>query len=149
MNIRHSAVLALLGLLPLSGAVAQSFFEVPTAVIITDDFSPIDSNWTPVTGNWTVSAGTYGDTLAGESDITVITHYPGLSPGDPGDTALRQKDFTVRARVRNQAPGPTGDAGVVYGYQDSQNYYEAVVAVTGDAEVRSVVNGTVSVLGTL
>jgi hypothetical protein len=46
-----SVLLALISLaLPLSTAFAQSFFEPPTAVIVTDDFSPIEDPWQPMAG---------------------------------------------------------------------------------------------------
>lgn len=149
MRTLLSVLLGLLSSSLLPSAFAQSSFEVPTAVPIADDFSPMQAQWEPVTGNWTVSGGTYGDNLGSDPDVTVITSYPALAPGNPPDFRLQAQDFTVRARVRNQAVAAGSYAGVVYGYQDSQNYYEAVISATGVVQIRNVINGNTTVLGSL
>lgn len=51
------------------------------------------------------------------------------------------QDFTVSARMRNQGTDDTHLVGLVYGYQDSQNYYELVVSATGKVRMRTVMNG--------
>jgi hypothetical protein len=43
--------------------------------------------------------------------------------------------------MRNQGTDDTHLVGLVYGYQDSQNYYELVVSATGLAFMRKVMNG--------
>lgn len=136
-------------LLHLSSALAQSQFEVPTAVTIADDFSPMQAQWEPVTGHWSVSNGTYGDTLDSDPDITVITAYPATAPGSPPDFRLQAQDFTVRSRVRNQGLAANSYAGVIYGYQDSQNFYEAVISANGVVQIRNVVNGNTTVVGSM
>jgi hypothetical protein len=141
MKTLRSVFLAFVSLLPLAPAFAQSDQSPPTAVIIQDDFSPVNSQWEPASGTWTVADGTYGNTTRGPTSITRITSYRGVHPASPPDSEVRFDDFTVSARMRNQ--GTTDDhlVGLVYGYQDSQNYYELVVSATGRAIMRKVMNG--------
>lgn len=58
METLRSVFLALLCLLPLATAFAQSDQSPPTATIIEDDFSPVQSQWQPAIGTWTVADGT-------------------------------------------------------------------------------------------
>lgn len=142
MQTLLSVFLALVSLLlPLANAFAQSDQTPPTAVIIEDDFSPVQSQWQPALGSWTVGNGTYGNNTSLPTSITRITSYRGVHPTPPPDSEVRFDDFTVSARMRNQ--GTTDDhlVGLVYGYQDSQNYYEVVVSATGKIRMRTVMNG--------
>lgn len=150
MHIRSSVLLALMMLLlPFTYAFALAVHSPPDAYIIREDFSPNETQFEPVTGRWTVSGGTYGDNLDSNPDISVITSYPSEVPTSPPEPKITYDDFTVRARVRNQGSTADAYAGLVYGYQDQQNYYEAVVSATGVVQVRSVVNGQTTVLGSL
>jgi hypothetical protein len=142
MNILPSVLLALLPLLlPLANAFAQSDQQPPTAIIVQEDFSPMQSQWEPESGTWSVANGTYGNSSAGATDITRITFYRDVHPAGPGDSVVTFQDFTVSARMRN---GGTSDAhlvGLIYGYQDSQNYYEVVVSAIGTVRMRTVMSG--------
>ncbi|HKS58231.1 MAG TPA: hypothetical protein VJS12_23245 [Steroidobacteraceae bacterium] len=141
MKTLCSALLALVSVIALAPAFAQSDQVPPTAVIIQDDFSPVNSQWQPAVGTWTVANGTYGNAARLPTSITTITSYRGVHPATPPESAVQFQDFTVSARMRN--PGTTDDqlVGLVYGYQDSQNYYELVVSGTGRAVLRTVMNG--------
>jgi hypothetical protein len=142
MNMRTSVVLALLFLLlPLSHALAVTDQEPPTAQLVFDDFSPMRNTWQPASGSWSIANGTYGDSFAGSADITTIVEYRNIDPATPPDSQLRQNNYVLRARVLNRGVDDTHRAGIVYGYQDSQNYYEATVSATGGVRVRTVVNG--------
>ena len=43
--------------------------------------------------------------------------------------------------MRNQGTGDTHLVGLIYGYQDSQNYYEVVISAIGTVKMRTVMNG--------
>jgi hypothetical protein len=125
-------------LLPLSSAFAQTDQEPPTASIVFEDFSPIQNNWQSVSGTWTATNATYGGSANG---ISVITEYRGLHPAAPPSPELQFPEFFVRARMRNQGIEDNELVGLVYGYQDSQNYYELVVSALGTVRMRTVMSG--------
>lgn len=143
MNILLSVLLALLSLLlPLTNAFALADQESPTAVIVSDDFhSPTQYSWQPASGTWTFGGGTYGSGAAGASDISVITQYREFDPASPPVTELRYPEFFVRALMRNQGTADSHLVGLVYGYQNPQNYYEVVVSALGNIRTRTVMNG--------
>lgn len=142
MNIPPAALLALVSLaFPFVNALAQSDQFPPTAHIVEEDFSPMENQWEPVNGTWTVANGTYGSSLAGGTDISTITSYRDVHPAGPPSTVLRFEEFFVRARVRNQGFDDTHHVGIVYGYEDSQNYYEAIISAVGSVRIRTVMNG--------
>jgi hypothetical protein len=142
MNILLSALLAaFLLFLPLANSFAQTDQEPPTAVIVAEDFSPMRHTWQPLNGVWDVNNGTYGASSAGETDISTIISYRGLHPADPPEAEIRHEEFFVRARVRNHGVNDTQHVGIVYGFQDSQNYYEALISGFGFLRLRTVVNG--------
>lgn len=143
MNTRVSVLLSLLALLiaPFSCAFAVSDSEPPTAQLVFDDFSPMRNTWEQVSGTWTVANGTYGNSSTAPNHITTIVEYRSLDPVAPPSSQLRQDNFVLRARVLNRGVDDTAQAGIVYGYQDSQNYYEATVSATGGVRVRTVLNG--------
>jgi hypothetical protein len=66
------AALVALASLPNFAAATLSGQEPPTAVIVREDFVPLDEQWQPASGNWSVSAGTYNSTAAGTTDLTRI-----------------------------------------------------------------------------
>jgi len=117
------AALVALASLPNFAAATLSGQEPPTAVIVREDFVPLDEQWQPASGNWSVSAGTYNSTAAGTTDLTRIIAYSDIASNPPTDT-LRFDHFTVSARVRSRGTGE-GAVGIVYQYQDAANYYEA------------------------
>jgi len=145
MNILSSVLLALISLLlPLANAFAQSGAgeqQPPSITLAQDDFSPMAEEWTPASGRWAVANGTYGDSFAGNNDITTITSYNSPFPGSGPAPKVSAEDFTLRARVLNLGVDDTHRVGIVYGYQDSQNYYEVVVSAIGTVHVRTVTNG--------
>lgn len=136
-------LLALLSLsLPLKNALASDA-RPPTAVFVDEDFSSISPLWQPVSGTWTGANGTYGSSAAGAADISVITSYREVSSGDPPNDELLTPEFFVRALMRNPGTTDAHLVGLVYGYQDSQNYNEVVVSALGTVQVRTVINGAV------
>jgi hypothetical protein len=137
------SVLLALGaiVLPQTSAFAQTDQEPPTAVIVEEDFSPLNQTWQPVSGNWSVATGTYSNVALGDPNISVITQYRHIRPAEEPSTELRFTEFFVRARVRNQGFKDTQYVGIVYGYQDSQNYYEVLLSALGTLRVRTVMNG--------
>jgi hypothetical protein len=141
MNIRLTALLALLSLLPFSNAFAQTDQEPPTFVVVSEGFSPTTSAWEPASGTWTFGGGTYGSSAAGASDISVITEYRSFLPAFPPEPDVRFPEYFVHARMRNQGTGDTHYVGLVYGYQDPLNYYEVVVSALGTVRVRTVMSG--------
>src|SRR5688572_13851039 len=146
MHILPSALLALFStaslLLPLTNSFAQvSDQEPPTAVIVNENFSPMRHVWAPVNGNWAVSSSSYASNAAGENDLAIILRYRGVEPSEPPLGEIVHADFSLRARVRNQGVDDTHHVGIVYGYQDSQNYHELLLSAVGHIRVRTVQNG--------
>ena len=134
----------LLGLL-LSTNLALSQVEPvpPTAVIISENFQPLKAAWHQESGRWSTNKGIYTSSALGETDISTIVAYRGLQAADPLTSMLPFDRFTLRTRIRNQGSQSTHRAGVVYQYQDSANYYEAIVSPTNVLTLQRVTNGTV------
>ena len=142
MNFLPSTLLVLISLLlPLANAFAQSDQSPPTAIIVKDDFSPMQSQWEPVSDRWSVANGVYGNEGPGPANITTITSYRGVSPVEPSESFVHFQDFTVSARMRNSGTTNAHLVGLIYGFQDSNNYYELVVSATGLTRLRAVING--------
>lgn len=132
------------GFLSFTNASAASDATPPTADIVVEDFSPLTQTWQATSGRWNVTSGTYGSSFAGANDISTITSYRQLDPTFPNTSQLDFADFLVRARVRNDGFDDTHHVGLVYGYQDSQNYYEVIISAVGSLRVRTVMNGVVA-----
>ena len=132
MSILLSVLLALVSLLlPLSSALAQQDQFPPTAEIVVEDFSPMRQVWQPALGNWSVANGTYGNSSGVGRNISRITEYRNIIPAFPPSFEISYEEFFIRTRMRNQGTGDTHLVGLVYGYQDSQNYYEVVISAIG------------------
>jgi hypothetical protein len=141
MRVELSVLLSLSLLLPLNSALAQSDQSAPTARIVREDFSPMFEAWQPAIGAWSVANGTYGNASGAGRNISRITEYRGIHPSAPPDFEINYEEFFVRARMRNQGTNDTHRVGLIYGYQDSQNYYEVVVSAIGAVRMRTVMNG--------
>jgi hypothetical protein len=130
-------------LLPFTGAFAQQDQFPPTAIIVQEDFdfTPIRYNWLPSAGQWTFANSTYGNNTAASKSLTTITDYREVDPTAPGDDRIHFAEFFMRARMRNQGTSDAHLVGIVYGFQDVLNYYEAVVSATGTVRLRTVMNG--------
>jgi hypothetical protein len=128
-------------ILPFTGALAQQDQFPPTAIIVQEDFAPLSNVWVPSLGEWTFPNGTYGNSTALSKNLTTIAGYRGVDPTAPGDDRIRFEEFFVRARMRNQGTSDAHLVGLVYGFQDALNYYEAVVSATGTLRMRTVMNG--------
>jgi hypothetical protein len=137
-----SVVFALSSLsLPLTSAFGQTDQQPPTAHIVGEDFAPMQQQWEPVSGTWTVADGTYGNSSAAGTDLTRITHYRDVRPADEGGSVLGFGDFTAHARMRNSGTSDANLVGLVYGFQDAQNYYEVVISAIGTVTMRTVMSG--------
>ena len=146
MQFRQSVLIALCSfLLPVTHAFAEDFTP-PTGTIFFDDFHSADQAENqflqPVAGTWSVSNGTYGNAAAGgPTNITIVTGYDGVGLHGLGSDKIESNDYRVSARMRNQGTTDAHLVGLVYGYQDSQNYYEVVVSALGAVTMRTVMNG--------
>jgi hypothetical protein len=140
MHIRLSVLIALCSFfLTLTHAFAQDSTP-PTAGLFFDGFSRVNQAWLPASGSWSISNGTYGNATAGSSNISVVTVYEGV--GHPSlPTEFVGGDYSVSARMRNQGTNDTHLVGLVYGYQDPQNYFEVVISALGTVTMRTVMNG--------
>jgi hypothetical protein len=140
MQFRLSVLIALCSfLLPLTQAFAQA---PPDVSLFNDDFGRANSIWQPVSGTWAASNGTYGNAAAGSSNISVVTVYESGIEGQPPTTdAIGADDFTVNVRINHQGTTDAQLAGLVYGYQDPQNYFEVVISALGRVTMRTVMNG--------
>lgn len=116
-------------------ALALSDQEPPTAVIVREDFVPLNDEWQAASGTWSASAGTYNSTAAGTTDLTRIVQYRDIAPGNPPTDTLRFDQYSVSARVRSRGDG-VGTVGLIYAYQDSANYYEALLSTDGTVSLR-------------
>lgn len=141
MHIRLSVLIGLFSfLLPFTHAFAQDTTP-PTGTLFSDDFTPIDQAWRPVNGTWSVSNGTYGNAPTGGSNISIVTAYDGVGLHGLGSEKIDAPDFSVSVRMRNQGTTDAHLVGLVYGYQDTQNYYEVVISALGTVTMRTVMNG--------
>jgi hypothetical protein len=129
-----------LSMLPTHSAVAQSDQEPPTGIIVSERFSPLSQSWEVASGTWSVVDSTYRSTGTGIG-ISTITSYRYLHPASPPAPVLDFDDFTLRARIRNHGTALPQTAGLVYQYQDSGNYFEALVAPNGTLTLLRVQNG--------
>jgi hypothetical protein len=75
-----------------------------------------------VSGDWAVADNHYAVAFNGGTSLSTITEYRSLDPAAPPDTQLRQQNYIVRARVLITGTADNQQSGIVYGYQDSQNY---------------------------
>lgn len=142
MNILPSALLALISIcLPLANALALTDQDPPTANLVLETFAPMRYTWQPVSGQWDATNGTYGNNSAGATAITTLTEYRGVNPESPPGPTLGYDDYIVRARLRNSGTTDAHLVGLIYAYQDSQNYYEVVVSALGTVTMRTVMNG--------
>lgn len=124
-------------------ALAQSDPTPPAAVIVSENFQPVKAAWHRTSGTWSAVNGIYTSSARGESDIVTIGSYRGLRSADPLTAVLPFDRFTFRARVRNHGSVSTHRAGVVYQFQNSANYYEAVVGPSNVLHLQRVTNGAV------
>lgn len=139
MQFRFTVLVALCALfLSITRAFAQA---PPDASLFSDDFVRTGSIWQPVSGTWAVSKGTYGNAAAASSNITVVTVYESGIEGQPPTTDTVGDDYTVSVRVNNPGTTDAQRVGLVYGYQDPQNYFEAVLSGLGTVTMRTVMNG--------
>jgi hypothetical protein len=128
-------------LLPFTGAFAQQDQSPPTAFIVNEDFVPLNHPWVPSLGEWSVTNGTYGNATAAGKNLTTIAAYRDIDATAPADDRVHFEHFFVRARMRNQGTTDAHLVGLVYGFQDALNYYEAVISATGNVRMRTVMNG--------
>src|SRR5678815_1045636 len=143
----RAALLVFAGiLLPNLAALALTDQPPPTAFIVQEDFVPLRNQWQPASGSWSISAGTYNSTAAGSADIATIVEYRGIDPAAPPSPEISFDQFSFRANLRNKGTGAQHLVGVVYRYQNSANYYEAVLSATGTASLRRVRNGVAASL---
>lgn len=142
MHIRLSVLIGLFFslLLSFTHAFAQDTTP-PTGTLFFDDFTSIDQHWMPVNGTWSASNGTYGNAPGAGTNITIVTAYDGVGLHGLGSDQIRYSDFSVSVRMRNQGTTDAHLVGLVYGYQDSQNYYEVVISALGTVTMRTVMNG--------
>jgi hypothetical protein len=112
-------------------------------LLIEEDFSDpssVSDRWRAMAGSWSAAGGTYGSTVPATS-IATIRQYPVIEPGQPPLPRLLYDVFTFRARMRNPGTGAEQWVGLVYNFQDPQNYHEVVFSPTGVAAVRRVQAG--------
>jgi hypothetical protein len=129
------AALVVLAFLPDLAFGTLSDQTPPSAVIVREDFAPLTQEWQPVSGAWSVDAGKYNSTAAGTTDISRIVNYREIDPSAPPQPTLHFDRFTVSARMRIRGAG-AGTVGIVYRYQDSANYYEALLSSNGTVSLR-------------
>jgi hypothetical protein len=123
-------------------------FGPPTIFFLSEPFNtpgPPPADWQAVLGTWSVAGGTYNSAVANTA-LTTIFEYPSLSVAQPPDPNLRFNNYRVHARMMNQSADAGSVVGLVYQYQDSANYYEAIFSPTGTASVRRMVNGDIVLL---
>lgn len=141
------AVVSIALLLPTIAARSEPV--PPTAVIVSEDFEPMQERWQPVPSGapsvWSVIDGTYRTRGVG-NQISVITSYRGLSPADPPTQTLNSDQYTFRVRLRNQGPEETTGVGLVYQYQSPENFYRVTVPAAHQVTLERVLNGVTTVV---
>lgn len=141
MQIRLSVLISLCALfLPLAHAFAEDL-SPPTGTLFHDEFDNANGSWLPSGGTWSVSNGLYGNATGSGQNITVITAYDGVGLHGLGSDKIESPEYRVSARMRNQGTTDEHLVGLVYGFQDTQNYFEVVVSALGAVKLRTVMNG--------
>jgi hypothetical protein len=140
MHIRLSVLIGLCSLLlAFTHAFAQDTTP-PTGTLFHDEFNSANPSWLP-SGTWTVSNGLYGNATGSGDNISVIKGYEGVGLHGLGTDKIESPEYRVSARMRNQGTTDEHLVGIVYGYQDSRNYFEVVISALGAVKLRTVMNG--------
>lgn len=138
-SIPHTVVFIAL-LSPLC-SVAQSDQVPPTAVIVSEDFAPLQAQWETFAGAWRIVDGTYVASATICCNLAAITSYRGLHPADPPTRTLEFDQYTLRVRIRNSGVNANSPAGVVYQFQDPGNHYAVDVSPIGNVSLRAALGG--------
>jgi hypothetical protein len=108
-----------------------------------EDFKPLLA----VSGTWVGSGGTFNSTSA----TTAIATIPSYEPRTAFEDDLKEistGQFWFRARMLNQRSGSSTRVGIVYQYQDPDNFYEVSFSPGGSVFVRDVSNGVARTVAT-
>jgi hypothetical protein len=120
----------------------------PTAVIVSEDFEPMQAQWETIAGAWTIVDGTYASNDPSRSSVAAIASYRGVHAADPATQTLEFDQYTFRVRMRNTGFGATTVAGVMYQFQDPANHYAVDVSATGSISLRRNVGGSAEYIAT-
>ena len=113
----------------------------PTAVIVSEDFEPMQAQWETIAGTWTIVDGTYASNDPNGPSVAAIASYRGLHAADPATQTLEFDQYTFRVRMRNTGFGATTVAGVMYQFQNFSNHYAVDVSATGIVSLRRNIGG--------
>jgi uncharacterized membrane protein len=120
----------------------------PTAVIVSEDFEPMQAQWETIAGAWTIVDGTYASNDPSRSSVAAIASYRGVHAADPATQTLEFDQYTFRVRMRNTGSAATTVAGVMYQFQDFSNHYAVDVSATGSVSLRRNVGGFAEYIAT-
>ena len=119
----------------------------PTAVIVSEDFEPIQAQWETIAGTWTIVDGTYPATSL-TAQARSHRFVSRSARRGSGNAALEFDQYTFRVRMRNTGFGATTVAGVMYQFQDFSNHYAVDVSATGIVSLRRNVGGFAEYIAT-
>jgi hypothetical protein len=143
MHIRLSVLIGLCSLLlAFTHAFAQDTTP-PTGTLFHDEFNSANPSWLP-SGTWTVSNGLYGNATGSGDNISVIKGYEGVGLHGLGTDKIESPEYRVSARMRNQGTTDEHLVGIVYGYQDSRNYFEVVISALGAVKLNCAALASIS-----
>jgi probable HAF family extracellular repeat protein len=157
VNLQFSAAINDRGQILATGPLATNFPEratylltprpservPPTAVIVSEDFEPMQAQWQTIVGAWTIVDGTYATNaiVCPCQSHATITSYPGLRATDPPTQTLEFDRYTFRVRMRNTGSGATTMVGVLYQWQGGSDHYAVDVSAAGVVSLRRNVGG--------
>jgi len=146
-----ASALPFAGLLLLSIAqpsLALPPLEQPYQVLQPFDFGQFGTlgEWDANAGTWALDGETYNVTSAAPKSIATINSYLNDYYGEDDYTYEPRDDFRYHARVMNESAGADTRVGLVYNYQDANNYYELTFTPTRVVQARRVLGGTSTVL---
>jgi hypothetical protein len=133
----------------------NSFYSKPIARLAQCEFvSQLDHCDHPgtktlgvVSGTWVASSGTFNSTSTSTA-IATIDEYIRPSENSAPVFEIGSRKVWYRARMLNQRNGSSTRVGIVYHYQDADNFYEVSFSPTGSVFVRDTSNGVSTTVAT-
>ena len=141
------------GYIPTGTGPVESTRNPIVSIPFTDTFDSINGNWVTVDqtnkpSNWVVASGEYQQQNRVESAASIVEsyHLGTYSYFEPG-VGLTNYKFSVTARP--EALSLNDDIGVMFRYQDPQNYYRySLNARMGTSRLEKIVGGVFTPLAT-
>lgn len=106
------------------------------------------NQWESASGNWVrTGSSTYENTAALVTALTTVKLYESIDPSGPPSAVIDESQpYAISARLQSKGTASQARAGLVYNYQDKNNFNEVVFSPAGGIELREVRNGAASLI---